>query len=148
MPLKGQNYLDFMKAQNSSFGAFQIRNSFVPLQWKEDLYFKNNSALRRFPINALRYSQRQSMIWMPRMRSKWIARPEAVNFVEIHFPDSLVKPFRQYLVPETDAIIYHYRKKLTNNLSSDEEIAAEAKRVFEFSDKILERLQVLEKEIN
>ena len=108
VPINGsKKWLDFMP-EHRKFGAYQIRSTFFPRECKRFENHLTNPLLQRLPLKAFQYFFRQEYIFPYRVRSKWIGRPENVEIAEIHFPGAL-RNAKEYLVPETHALVYHYR---------------------------------------
>ena len=129
---------------NPTMGVFVFPNVFFRKEWPKDPTFEHESLLHKYPIDALLYTKREPKTWPHNSRSKYIARPEAVELPGIHYPFRIAPGYRSLPVPSAKGIVAHYRDWEDYR----EAQMSEEKRMHVYSDQILERISRVHNSIN
>ena len=93
--------------------AYYFRNAFFYLQWPDDVSGSSSSASSHpqpnLPLITLQKTRRNVKLHPHRIRSKYICRPRRVVEVGNHFVWEFRSGAVAYHVPDTVAIMHHYR---------------------------------------
>ena len=136
-PLNGLNWLDFIP-QNPKFVSYRIRNTHVGM-YPDDINsnLTDHELVKLFPINALLHTKRMDIIEHPKDRSKWIGKPQFLDEIFVHGPNSLLKG-REYVIPKTKAVLTHFKRSHNQGYGK-----VETELFSKYKEKMLEKLVVL-----
>ncbi len=90
-------------------GAYIFQNVFFRIDW-EDGPHSTDKRVAQFHLRSQMKTWRETRIWPPHMRSKYIIDPVTVDTVGIHFVFNFVNPkYSHYEVRPSLGLLHHYR---------------------------------------
>ncbi|CAN7981304.1 unnamed protein product [Ixodes pacificus] len=108
------NLVAKIRVKNAGAKALVVRNTFFYLYWNNDTRaygaLPEEASPRQLPYLLTQYKTRRSwMIFLPGTRSKYIVDPMSAIEVGNHRVWRFAGPKATYNVPESDALLHHYR---------------------------------------
>ena len=105
-------YLDLTPGKPLIHGALNFRCSFFRKEWVNG-EMQQNATITSLGLRTLLHTLRESKMWLPRRRSKYLTLPELVDVAGVHVVHRYVPSnvtLKDIFVPPEHAFLHHYRK--------------------------------------
>lgn len=104
------NWSDMIQSLSNDSGAYLFRNAFFRKEWNTTkVVIPNRYIAETFKLVTLQKVEHEKKVWLPKQRSKYIARTSDVSSLMIHDVPGIQNGKKLETVPLEIGLLHHYR---------------------------------------